>query len=282
MEAEGLQHRLGKVDAGDHLVLNLAGSAEDVRVVLRKAAHAQQAVHGSRALVAIDVAQLGQAHRQVAVTLRRVLVDQDVAGAVHRLQAILGIIQFHGGVHIARVKALMAADLPQLAAHHVGREDQRVAAPQAFLAHPVFHHLADDAALGMPEDESRAGQLLNAEEVQLLAQQAMVALGRFFQAGKVRVHVLLREERRAVDALQLRILLVAQPVSAGQAGHLDGLDAAGRGHVRPAAKVHELAVAIKADLVAGRGEFGHEVGLHEVAVACKLFQRLLSWSRIRA
>ena len=47
--------------------------------------------------------------------------------------------------------------------------------------------------------------------------------------------------------------------------------------MRPAAKVHELAVAIEADLVAGRGEFGHEVGLHEVAVALKLFQRLLSW-----
>ena len=53
---------LGKVDAGDHLVLDLARGAEDVRVVLGKAAHAQQAVHGARALVAIDVAQLGVAH----------------------------------------------------------------------------------------------------------------------------------------------------------------------------------------------------------------------------
>ena len=62
--------------------------------------------------------------------------------------------------------------------------------------------------------------LLNAEEVQLLAQQAMVALGRFFEARKVGVQLFLREERRAVDALQLRILFVAQPVSAGQVGQL--------------------------------------------------------------
>ena len=72
------------------------------------------------------------------------------------------------------------------------------------------------APLGCQKIEPRAGQLLNAEQIQLLAQQAMVALGRFFQPRKVRVQILLREERRAVDALQLRILFVAQPVRAGQ------------------------------------------------------------------
>ena len=96
------------------------------------------------------------------------------------------------------------------------REDQLIAAAQALVAHPVFHHLADDGALGMPEDEARAGQLLNAEQVELLAQHAMVAPGRFFQPGEVCVQILLREKRRAVDALQLRILLVAEPVGAGQ------------------------------------------------------------------
>ena len=61
----------------------------------------------------------------------------------------------------------------------------------------------------MPEDETGAGQFLNAEKVQLLAQQAMVALGRFFKAHEVLVQRLLREEGRAVDALKLRILFVA-------------------------------------------------------------------------
>ena len=58
--------------------------------------------------------------------------------------------------------------------------------------------------------------------------------------------------------------------------HLHGFDAAGRGHVRPAAKVHEVAVAIETHLIAGDSEFGHEVALHEVAVALELRQRLLS------
>ena len=36
----------------------------------------------------------------------------------------------------------------------------------------------------MPEDEARAGELLNAEEIELLAQDAMIATGSFFKAGE--------------------------------------------------------------------------------------------------
>ena len=145
----------------------------------------------------------------------------------------------------------MAADLPEFAAHDVRRVDELVAAAEALVAHPVFHDLADDGALGMPEDEAGAGELLNAEEVELLAQDAMVAARGFFKAGEVGVEIFLREEGGAVDALELRILLVAEPVSAGEAGDFEGLDAAGGGHVRAAAEVDEVAVAIEADLVAG-------------------------------
>ena len=247
-EAEGPQHRFGEVDAGDDFIFDLAGRAEDVGVVLGKAAHAQQAVHGAGALVAVDVAQLGIALGQVAIALGRVLVDEDVAGAVHRLEPIFGIIQFHGGVHVAGVETLVAADPPQVATHHVRRVDEQIAAAQALLFHPVFHHLAHHGALGMPEDEAGSGEFLDAEEVELLAQQAVVALGGFFEAREVLVEILLRKEGGAVDALQLRILLVAEPVGAGQAGDLDRLDAARRGHVRSAAEVDELAVAIEADL----------------------------------
>ena len=99
-EAEGLQHALGKVDARGDLALDLLRRAEDVRVVLRKAAHAQQSVHRARALVAVDIPQLRIAHRQVAIALRRVLVDQDVARAVHRLQPVLGVVELHRRIHV--------------------------------------------------------------------------------------------------------------------------------------------------------------------------------------
>jgi hypothetical protein len=57
----------------------------------------------------------------------------------------------------------------------------------------------------MPEDQARAGEFLDGEQVELLAEHAMVALLGFFDAVQVGVEILLREKRRAVDALQLRI-----------------------------------------------------------------------------
>ena len=104
----------------------------------------------------------------------------------------------------------------------------------------------------------------------------MVALGHLFQAREVRVHLLLREKRGAVNALQLRILLIAQPVSAGQAEHLECLHPARRGHMRPAAEIDEVAVAIKRDHLAGLGEALDEVRLHEVVALSKGPQSLLA------
>ena len=71
------------------------------------------------------------------------------------------------------------------------RIDQRVAALQVLVAHPVFDDLADDAAFGMEENQAGAGQFLNAEQIQLLAQLAMVALLGFFQPFEILVQLLL-------------------------------------------------------------------------------------------
>ncbi len=75
----------------------------------------------------------------------------------------------------------VAGGLPQVEARHVRRVDQRIAALQVLVAHPVFELLADDAALGMEEDQARAGQFLNAEQVEFLAQLAVVALLGLFE-----------------------------------------------------------------------------------------------------
>ena len=128
------------------------------------------------------------------------------------------------------------------------RVDKLVTAAQALVAHPVLHDFADHGAAGMPEDQARAGELLNAEEVNCFPRTRWSRARGLFQPGEVLIEILLREKRRAVDALQLGILLVAEPVGAGEADHLECLHAAGRGHVGAAAEVHELAIAIKAHL----------------------------------
>ncbi len=81
------------------------------------------------------------------------------------------------------------------------RVDQRVAALQVLLAHPVFHLFADDPALGMPENQSRPRQFLNRKQIELLAQYAMIALLRLFHLLQVSVKIPLREKRSPVNAL---------------------------------------------------------------------------------
>ena len=279
-ESVGIQHGLGKVDAADDLVFDLLRRAEDVGVILGKAAYAHQPVHDARALVAIDRAQLAQADRQVAVGAKLILVNEDVERAIHRLHAVFGVVQLDRGEHVLGVEALVSAGLPELAARHVRGVHQRVAALQVLLAHPVFHLLADDAALGMPEDEPRSGQFLDGEQVELLAEHAMVAPLGFLHLVHVLVEIFLAEESGAVDALQLRILFLAEPVGAGDVQQLEGLDFAGRGNVRAAAEVDELAGLVERNLFVGLGEFLDEVALHEIAFGLEARQSLLARQKL--
>jgi hypothetical protein len=64
--------------------------------------------------------------------------------------------------------------------------------------------------------------------------------------------VLLVGPGRAVDALQLGVVLIAAPVGAGQLRQLEGLaDMLRRRQVRPAAEVAPLALAIERDRLVG-------------------------------
>src|SRR5258708_12298137 len=95
-------------------------------------------------------------------------------------QAMFGVVELHSVEHVLRVVALMARGVEQLAARHVRRNDERIAAAQILLAHPIFHLLADDAALWMPEDQPRSGKFLDRKQVELFPQHAMSALLCFF------------------------------------------------------------------------------------------------------
>ncbi len=284
VEAKILQHVEGEFQAVRDLVFDLLRRAEDVRVVLGKSAHPQQAVHHARTFVAIHRPQLAQAHRQIAIRLQRVFVDQDVPGTIHGLQAIFRVVKLHGVEHVLRVVALVPRGKKQLPPRHVRGVDQRVAALQVLGAHPVFHLFADDAALGMPENQPRARQLLNRKQIKLLAEHAVVALLGFFELVEIVVEVLFREEGSPVDALQLRVLLVSQPVRARNVEQLERLDLPGRGNMRPAAEVGELAGAVDGNLFIGLGELLDEVALHEVAIFFELRQPLVAgqkFARVR-
>ncbi len=237
-------------------------------------------MHHSRALVPVHRAQLTQAHRQIAIGAQRVFVNQDVSRAIHRLHAVLGVVEFHEVEKVLRVVALVARGEEQLAPHHVRGIDERVAALHVLLAHPVFHLLADDAALGMPENQPGASQVLDGKQVELLAEHAVVALLGFFNAVEISIEVFLREERSPINALQLRILLVAKPVGAGDVEQLERLDFSGRGYVRAPAEIEEFSRLVDRDLFIGLGELLDEVALHEIAFSLELLQAFLTWEEL--
>src|SRR3954468_15978425 len=93
----------------------------------------------------------------------------------------------------------------------------------------------------------------------------MVALLGFFDLVEILLKLLLVGERGPVDALELRVFFVAQPVGARDVQQLESLDAASGWDVRPATEVDELAIPIQRDLFIGFGELLDEVDLHKVA-----------------
>ena len=227
VETEVFHHRKCEIDARFHLRFDLRRHAEDVRVVLGKAADAQQSVEHPAALVAVDGAELGKPHGQIPIAVQPGLVNQDVARAVHGFELVIGFFHFHGAEHAVLVKSGVAAGFPQVEAHDVRRKHQVVAALEQLLAQPVFHNFSNQAALGVPENEARAGFLLDAEEVQFDAELAVIAALGFFKTVQMFVQLFLREESHGVNALELGIAFLAIPVGAGDVHQLVRLDALG-------------------------------------------------------
>jgi hypothetical protein len=92
--------------------------------------------------------------------------------------------------------------------------------------------------LGWNTDRPGADLVGEREQVELLAELAVVALGGLLEALLVGAQLVLGGPGGAVDALQLRVLLAAAPVGAGDAGEVPAVaDEARAGHVRAAAEV---------------------------------------------
>ena len=89
LEIESLKDIEDDIHHLEELTLDLLGGAEEVGIILRKSAHASQAMELTALFVAIDGAELGKAEGQLTVAARISLEDLTVVGAVHRLEHIL-------------------------------------------------------------------------------------------------------------------------------------------------------------------------------------------------
>jgi hypothetical protein len=99
------------------------------------------------------------------------------------------------------------------------------------------------------DDQTRPDFIGEGEQVQLGAQLAVVAAFGLGKTIEVRLELVARRPRRAVDPLELRVLLAAAPVRGGRPHQLERRDHPGGRQVRAAAQVAPDPLAVPVHVV---------------------------------
>ena len=187
-----------------------------MRVILREAAHAHDAVQRAGRFIARAGSEFGHADRQVAIGFQAHVEDLHMAGAVHGFQRVddlfarAFLVHFHDE-HVLAVVFPVTRGLPQLAVHDLRRVHLHIAVAALLAAHVILQRGVDGPAIRVPEDLPRRF-FLHVEEVHLAAQLAVVALCRFLQHRHMGLQIVAVLEGHAIDALQHRARAVAQPI----------------------------------------------------------------------
>src|SRR5665811_379652 len=184
--------------------------------------------------------ELGETERQIAIRTQLALVYERALRAVHWLEAE-GLALRLEHEHAVLVVGPVARLLPQLLVDEHGRRDFLVAAAILDLADGGLESAPQALTLGVPEGRAGA-DVVEAEQIQLNAETAMVAALGFLAAVKVAVQLFLRGPDRAVDTLEHRPFLRAAPVRTGDGHQLERADLACARDVRALTEVYERTV----------------------------------------
>jgi hypothetical protein len=145
----------------------------------------------------------------------------------------------------------MPGPFPQTAIDDLRGVDFLVAAPAQQRADVVLDQGIDAPALVVPEHHPRRF-FLQMEQIQRLADAAMIALFGLFEALEIEIQRLPVRPGRAVDALQLPVARIAAPVGAGELGQLEGPQKADVGYVWPATHVDVVFMDIQRNVLIRR------------------------------
>ena len=131
-------------------------------VVDREAAHAREPAEFAGLLVAIDLPELGQTHRQLAVRPPLVRIDLDVMRAVHGLEqvalfvALVVGVERHRGELAVFVIGIVPAGFPEFEPSDVRRDHGQIAAFELFLFEERDEGLPHDGPFGQPQRQARS------------------------------------------------------------------------------------------------------------------------------
>src|SRR5712691_3297694 len=255
------------------LRLDLLLGAKYVAVVLGEGADAHNAVQRARGFVARAHAELAVAQRKLAVTAQALVVNQHVAGAVHRLDRVVALLRL-GGEHVLPVILPVPRFLPQAAVENLRAAYFEIAVVLIDASQVLLDLLPERPALRMPEHHAR-GFLLKMEKIQLRAQLPVVALLRLLDHAQVRFLLLLPGPGGPVDPLQHLVLGISAPIGTGDLHQLEYLELARGGNVRAAAQIDEIPFPVQRDLFV-RGNRGDYLGLVALADGLEVLNRLVA------
>ena len=206
----------------------------------------------------MDDSELCAAHRKLFVRMGLQVIDQDRAGAVHRLDGEVFPVD-HGGVHIVLIMIPVTGGLPEGALHDLRRGDFNIVPLLVYLTPVVNQGIAKNHALRQIERESGCF-IAEGEKAKLLAELAVVTLLCFFKLHEISIKFLCSPEGNTVDAGKHFVFAVVFPVRARLLGDLEGLEGLGIGQVRSEAHVHVLALLEETELCLVR-QIGHVLNL---------------------
>ena len=137
--------------------------------------------------------------------------------------------------------------LPQLTIQNHRSADFLITITAMYLTPVINQLIADNHAIGVEEWEAWAF-LMNAKEIQLLAQLAMVTLGSLLQHLQISIQIILLLKGSTIDTLQHLVLFTATPVSTSHTLQLQSLYLACRNYMRACTKVSKLTLNIQRNL----------------------------------
>src|SRR5450756_273068 len=108
----------------------------------------------SRLLVAIHGTQFSPPKWKITIAANLRLVDENMEGAVHRLEHVLVLIDLDRRVHVLLVEVPVARGFPELKICNVGSVDEFIPTLDVLSTPEILDLLANNGSLGMPENQS--------------------------------------------------------------------------------------------------------------------------------
>ena len=208
------------------------------------------------------MAQLVEAQGQFAVRASAGAEDQVVHRAVHGLEVVLLaclghiallvalFVDEHGREHRVRVVGQVTRRVEESALGDFGGVHEVKPGQLVTVGHVGLDLVAQDAALGVEDDQAGADLLGEGVQVQLGSEATVVAALGFLDTLLVGHQVLLGGPGGAVDALELVVRLVTLPVGGRGLGQGEAVaDQLGGGQVGAAAQVLPGDGTVAADVV---------------------------------